>query len=70
MKLWIVGKYIMEAEKGRAWEIMSVYDSEELAIKNCKDEYCFIGPVLLNDPSSLEQKDWEGSYYPKVSDAS
>lgn len=67
MKLWVVGKFLLETEKGRAWDIMGVYDSEEKAVEQCKDETCFVGAVILNDPSFLEQKKWEGAYYPKSS---
>jgi len=64
MKLWVVGKFLCETEKGRAWDILGIYDSEEIAVENCLDECCFVGSVILNDKSSLEQKEWKGAYYP------
>lgn len=67
LKLWIVGQFLAETEKGRAWDIQGVFDSEEKAIKACKNETFFVGPVTLNDEFQLEHKEWEGAYYPKKS---
>lgn len=61
MELWIVGKKIEDHEC--AWLFEGVFDSEEKAIKACKEDSYFIAPSELNY-SHPDAPAWKGSYYP------
>lgn len=61
--LWVVGKFKETSQCGVAWEFCGVFDNEEIAIKACKTQNHFIGPVLLNLEAE-ETIEWPGLYYP------
>ena len=61
MELWIVG----QKKDGNLWSwgFEGVFDSEEKAIKACKDDDFFIAPTPLNY-SQPDAAIWLGAYYP------
>lgn len=59
MKLWVVGQTVDDDE----WQLTGVFDSEEQAVRECRDTSYFVGPVELNEAEHNEV-DWEGVYYP------
>ena len=65
MKLYVVGRYISGEEFKIVWDIHGIFDSEEKALKACKDETYFIGTLKLNEVLPEETVDWPGAYYPK-----
>lgn len=66
MKLWIVGKTLNPDESEDRWEFFGVFDSEEKAVKACKDANYFVGPVELNEELPSEAIPWPNSYYPVI----
>ena len=64
MKLYVVGKVLNPDECEDKWEFFGVFDSEEKAVKACKDANYFVGPVELNEELSSEPISWPNSYYP------
>lgn len=59
MKLYIVGQTSKDS-----WELVGVFDSEDLALKNCLDPAYFIGPIELNESIHDYGSIWAGAYYP------
>ena len=53
--LWIVGKTLPTSDKtDSSWEFIGVFDTEELALKNCRTYEYFMGPTQLNVAFSHE----------------
>lgn len=65
-KMWIVGRFIVETEKGIVWEFQGIFDNEEEAAKACRTRSYFIGPAVLNESLPHETMEWPGCYYPIV----
>ncbi len=63
-ELWVCGIFISQADRGVLWEVKGVYSTEDLAIKDCMDEYHFIGPLKLDEPLPAKREEWQGCYYP------
>jgi len=64
MELWVVGKVVFEDRQ--RWEIQGVFDNEALAVAACRDEWYFVGPVVLNEVLPHESVEWPGAYYPCI----
>ena len=64
MKLWVVGKYVLETDKGAVWELQGVFDNEGKALKACKKKDWFVAPVSLNEEFPEGRVDWPGVKYP------
>lgn len=62
-KLWVVGE-VKNFEAG-SWTIIGIYSDEKIAIKKCKNENQFIGPITLDGKPEYKSKAWKGAYYPK-----
>lgn len=67
MKLWVTGKALNPDEENDRWEFVGVFDSEENAVKACKDANYFVGPVELNEELPSETVPWTDGYYPRRS---
>lgn len=64
MKLWLVGQSYTN-EHPKAWEFQGIFDSEELAVSECKGEKWFIAMVTMNEPVPIETVPFpEPVYYP------
>lgn len=63
-KLYIVGK--IDKEDKKRWELQGIFDSEDMAVEECKDEFYFVGPVKLNKKYPESPIEWTGLYYPIV----
>lgn len=66
-ELWIVGK-TTGCECDKDWEFGGIFETEELAIRACFNDYYFIAPVSLNELIPDETQKWEGCYYPLLQD--
>lgn len=64
--MWLVGKFISVHPEGICWEFQGVFDTEDLAVLACLNEYSFIAPVVLNESLPNEKEEWPGCYYPKA----
>lgn len=62
-KLWVAGMF--RDLKQPIWELVGVFDSEQMAIDACIDYRYFIGPAVLNEATPFERMEWPGCYYPK-----
>ena len=63
---WLCGQ-IREATRIRnrsIWDLVGVFDSEEKAIKACRNETYFIYPIELNKQYPDEEVVPKGAYYP------
>lgn len=69
MKLYIVGRTTY-ASNFHSWEIMGIFDKEEDAVKLCKNNNYFVGPINLNEVLPEETIEWPDAYFPtaKVQD--
>lgn len=63
--VWLCGKVVKD---GDMWNVQGVFTSEELAIAACRDEYYFIGPVVVDESLPDEPVEWPGAYYPLARD--
>jgi len=61
-RLWIVGK--INSENHKEWEFVGVFDKKEKALKACKDDKYFVGPVMLNESCDNGTISWPEAYYP------
>lgn len=68
MRLYVVGHIIEPTDKGPVWDILGVFDSKAKAETVCHDEWCFVGPMYLNDDQGPELCEWEGVVFPKMRD--
>lgn len=75
MKLWIVGaqvKQIVDSTKPEQplldaiWELLGVFDSEELAVSHCHQRHHFVGAIEMNVRLPDERQEWPGVYYPLI----
>lgn len=62
MTLFLVGR-VNELKKHR-WEVMGIFDDEEIAEFHCTDWYDFYGPLELGKYLGEEPKEWPGCRYP------
>lgn len=62
--IYIVGRICAFTEAGHVWEILGAFTDEEAAQKACKDSFCFVGPVVLDQVLPEEVMIWPGAYYP------
>lgn len=70
--MWIVGQVTKRGwdfknncwDINAEWEFNGVFDSEEFAVKACRDENYFVMPAELNVSLPHETVDVEGAYYP------
>jgi len=67
-KLWVCGKYKGENKIGVMWDLQGIFSTKELAIKACRNDLYFIGPVILDEALPDETVDWPGSFYPSLED--
>ena len=66
MKLWICGRVIaVYSRKHVVWNIQGIFDAKVQAIKACKDENYFIGPLVLNKELPKKSTEWQGVVFPK-----
>jgi hypothetical protein len=64
--IWIVGRSLGETIEDGA-EIQGVFDSEDLAVKACRDEnYYVIGGMKLNEQLPHETIPWPEAWYPHL----
>ncbi len=63
MNLWIVGQKKDANDDVWTWGFEGVFDSEEKAIKACREDDFFIAPAPLNH-SPPDGQNWKGAYYP------
>jgi len=63
MTLYVAGHLIAETEQGLVWDILGIFDSEDMAVQTCYDENCFVGPLRLNEALPTEIISWVGAYY-------
>ena len=65
MELWLVGQFIEENAQGIMWEFQGIFNSEDKAIKACKDEDYFIVPADMNKEIPKDTVyNWPGLKYP------
>lgn len=62
MTLWVVGK--VTDYDAKAWEMIGVFDDQELALHACRTPLYFLGPIELNTALPDETLEWKGAYYP------
>jgi len=63
MELWVAG---WSSEVEGIWEILGIYDTEELAVARCHNydnSGCFVGPMALNEDLPNELVEWPGNYF-------
>ena len=60
--VYVVGK--VDQDDDKRWEFQGVFDSEEKAVKECKDEFYFVGPVNMNGSYPGYSVEWPETYYP------
>lgn len=65
MRLWIVGQ-LLPPEEECFWQFVGVFDSQELADKNCTTTDHFYGPAELNENVGEALIDWPDSFYPRA----
>lgn len=63
-QVWVAGTNKDEKGPCVAWELIGVFDNQQLAIDNCTKPNDFVGPVELNVPFPEETCQWTGLYYP------
>lgn len=67
-KLYVVGKINSEniqfKDNYKKWEFQGIYDNEDKAVEECKDENYFVGPVKLNEKYPEKSVEWPGLYFP------
>lgn len=64
IKFYLVGQHLeVTEEQIHTWGLIGIFGTEELAIKNCSDEWSFYVPIILNKVKS-EFKLFEGMIYP------
>lgn len=63
--LWVVGRKLAGESE---WELQGVFDREAGAVRACRDETYFVGPVVLNQPQPHGSTPWPGAYYPLLED--
>jgi hypothetical protein len=59
VRLWLCGKITHQQ-----WELVGVFDSEERAVQQCRDEFHFVGSIVLNAVAPKETVELPGGYYP------
>ena len=69
--VWVVGKFMgivvtNTKDECNYWEMEGIFSSEQLAIKACKLNRHFIGPMELDEPCPEETALWPGAYYPRL----
>jgi len=62
--VYVVGK--VDQDDNKRWEFQGVFDDEKKAVKECKDEFYFVGPVKMNVSYPEEAIEWPGLYYPII----
>jgi len=60
-KLWAVGE-VFNLSVG-SWVMIGVFKNKCVAIANCKNENCFIGPINVDEPLPNLGL-WPGAHYP------
>ena len=62
VRVWVVGR--LSPDSAWKWQLQGIFITKKAAMKACKDESWFIGPLDINKPLPTEEQDWEGCYYP------
>ena len=67
-QLWIVGDNLNRDDDDATskWEILGVFDDEQLAVAACTADYHFVGPITLNERLPDEPRPWPSGYYPRL----
>ena len=67
-QLWAVGENLNhdDDESTTKWQILGVFDDEQLAVAACTTGEHFVGPMTLNECLPDEPKPWAGGYYPRL----
>jgi len=60
--MWLAGQHIRE--DGLDWEVMGLFETEQLAFDACINWRQFIGPLEVNKRLPDEAIKWDGAYYP------
>lgn len=56
--------WVATQERGNSWEMIGVFESEELAIAACKEPGDMIAPLTMNAVAPRERTDWPDARYP------
>lgn len=63
--VWIVGQWTSKDGTNYTWwEFQGIFEKEKDAVKACRNECCFVGPVELNKEYPISTTTWPGSYFP------
>lgn len=62
--VYVVGLVLNYVDK--SWSIVGVFTTEKEAIKNCKSEDHFVGPMPLDKAFHKPSEEWKGAWYPKL----
>lgn len=69
MKLWIVGEVRETLGELRCvWDLVGVFDNEQLAVDACESPMHFVGRVDVNAIAPKEPTALPGAWYPKAND--
>lgn len=72
MIVWVVGLHrgemiISNQIHFYAWELIGIFPSEDEALKVCRTNLHYLGPVELGkDMGDSSNDEWIGAYYPKA----
>jgi hypothetical protein len=61
--VYVVGEVISYTDK--SWSIIGVFNTEKEALKHCKTEDYFIGPIQIGK-AFHKKSEWKGAWYPKL----
>lgn len=64
--LYVVGR-VIDYKQSR-WDLVGIFSDERDADENCISERYFVGPIQLDVPFPHGATDWEGAYYPRVTE--
>jgi hypothetical protein len=62
--VYVVGRFFGLLDSNAAWEIIGIFDDEDEAVRQCRNEDDFVGPIELNKVNHKEKEPWPGCYYP------
>ena len=62
--IWIVGRREERKNLPPAWYIQGIAEDESTAIRFCRDETYWIGPLPLGVMLQHDKQEWIGSYFP------
>jgi hypothetical protein len=60
--VWVVGR--MADHAAGVWQLQGVFSDRTNAIKACRDEDYFVGPVPLDRSLPHQTVKWPGCFYP------